>query len=200
MPDRPPQRRLQDPDEWFGEYDWSDPLSAPETRRSRPGEPPDEWVADEPRRRARRVTDVAVTVRTLLVGGGAAAVVLLLIGLAVAGVFSGSGSPARRAGTSTPAATTTPAAPTTTGTAATRPRPPLAPTTTLKPGDTGEQVKRLQRALARLGDSPGGIDGSYGPATLAAVKRFQDSSRLTADGVVGTETLHALQRALRALR
>jgi peptidoglycan hydrolase-like protein with peptidoglycan-binding domain len=43
------------------------------------------------------------------------------------------------------------------------------PRTTLKPGDTGVQVKVLQRALASLGYSAGAVDGQYGPATKQAV-------------------------------
>jgi hypothetical protein len=71
-----------------------------------------------------------------------------------------------------------------------------APATTLKPGDTGSQVKTLQRALATLGFSPGTPDGDYGPATQVAVEKFQVAKRLAEDGVVGPATLAALQRAL----
>jgi hypothetical protein len=71
-----------------------------------------------------------------------------------------------------------------------------APATTLKPGDTGSQVKTLQQALATLGFSPGTPDGDYGPATQVAVERFQVAKRLAEDGVVGPATLAALQKAL----
>jgi N-acetylmuramoyl-L-alanine amidase len=56
----------------------------------------------------------------------------------------------------------------------------------LKRGDTGEDVKALQRKL----NLP--ADGSFGPATEAAVKAFQTSKGLTADGVVGDKTRGAL--------
>jgi peptidoglycan hydrolase-like protein with peptidoglycan-binding domain len=67
----------------------------------------------------------------------------------------------------------------------------------LKPGDTGAQVAVLQRALASLGFSSGKADGLYGPGTTDAVKRFQRSVGLTADGIVGSATLQALAKALR---
>jgi N-acetylmuramoyl-L-alanine amidase len=71
-----------------------------------------------------------------------------------------------------------------------------APTTTLKPGDTGPQVKRLQKALVFLKYSPGKPDGDYGPGTKQAVTNFQTAQGLTADGVVGPQTLAALKKAL----
>ena len=67
---------------------------------------------------------------------------------------------------------------------------------TLTTGASGPQTKRLQRALASLGDKPGAIDGTYGTATAKAVQRFQRSAGLTPDGVVGPKTLAALRRAL----
>jgi hypothetical protein len=71
-----------------------------------------------------------------------------------------------------------------------------APSQTLQPGDTGEQVKTLQKALAALGFSPGTPDGDYGSATQVAVERFQVAKNLAEDGVVGPATLAALQKAL----
>jgi peptidoglycan L-alanyl-D-glutamate endopeptidase CwlK len=73
---------------------------------------------------------------------------------------------------------------------------PPAPSQTLVPGDTGSQVEILQRALAALGFSPGKPDGGYGFATQTAVARFQLSKGLLNDGVVGPQTLAALQYAL----
>jgi putative peptidoglycan binding protein len=66
------------------------------------------------------------------------------------------------------------------------------PTTTLKPGDTGPQVKTLQRELRALGYLVGGIDGSYGTQTSKAVSAFQRARHLTVDGIVGPKTLLAL--------
>jgi peptidoglycan hydrolase-like protein with peptidoglycan-binding domain len=71
-----------------------------------------------------------------------------------------------------------------------------APQQTLKPGDTGEQVKVLQRALTALHFSPGKADGDYGQATQIAVEKFQLSKGLGEDGIVGQQTLAALQQAL----
>ena len=39
----------------------------------------------------------------------------------------------------------------------------------LGPGDSGQDVRQLERALARLGHRPGAIDGRYNGATAAAV-------------------------------
>jgi hypothetical protein len=71
-----------------------------------------------------------------------------------------------------------------------------APEQTLTPGDTGAQVKILQQALTALGFSPGKADGDYGLATKIAVERFQAAKKLPEDGVVGPQTLAALQKAL----
>jgi putative peptidoglycan binding protein len=71
-----------------------------------------------------------------------------------------------------------------------------APAQTLKPGDTGSQVKALQRALAALGFSPGKPDGDYGPTTKIAVERFQVAKGLGEDGIVGPATLNSLQKAI----
>jgi hypothetical protein len=71
-----------------------------------------------------------------------------------------------------------------------------APAQTLKPGDTGSQVKTLQQALAALGYSAGKADGVYGPSTTNAVERFQVAKGLDEDGVMGPATLAALQKAL----
>jgi hypothetical protein len=117
--------------------------------------------------------------------------VCLLGGLAAAGVFSG-GHQSRA-----PAESTVTAPTTTTSPQVTQTQPALtAPPAPLKPGDQGAPVRLLQRALAQLGYSPGTIDGQYGPSTTQAVSRFQRASGLTADGILGPNTLRALTRAL----
>ena len=74
--------------------------------------------------------------------------------------------------------------------------PAQVPSATLAPGDRGSQVEILQRALAALGFLAGKPDGDYGPATQSAVERFQASEGLPQVGVVGPQTLAALQHAL----
>ena len=49
-------------------------------------------------------------------------------------------------------------------------------------------VRVLQRRLVLAGDSPGPIDGLYGPLTMSAVIRFQASRGLAVDGIVGHQT------------
>ena len=61
--------------------------------------------------------------------------------------------------------------------------------TTIKLGDTGDDVKRLQRVFVRTKDmGPEDLDGVFGPKTEQAVKDFQQSNGLTVDGVVGPTT------------
>lgn len=56
-------------------------------------------------------------------------------------------------------------------------------------GDKGSNVSRLQRFLNWYGNYGLSIDGSFGPNTAAAVKRFQDSEGLTMDGSFGPASL-----------
>jgi putative chitinase len=57
----------------------------------------------------------------------------------------------------------------------------------------------LQVSLNKLGADPALIpDGSYGPLTAAAVKEFQESHHLQADGKLSPETLAAIDAALSA--
>lgn len=50
----------------------------------------------------------------------------------------------------------------------------------------------IQRELARLGYSPGPLDGVWGRRTAAAVRAFQAANGLESDGIVGARTLAAL--------
>jgi peptidoglycan hydrolase-like protein with peptidoglycan-binding domain len=72
---------------------------------------------------------------------------------------------------------------------------------TLQVGSTGPDVRRLQIlfVMTKLLDYTG-IDGSFGPQTQDAVKSFQQSSNLTADGVVGQATWNALPADLNTPR
>lgn len=63
---------------------------------------------------------------------------------------------------------------------------------TLRTGDNGDTVRRLQRALRRTPNPAVVVDGSFGPATGAAVRAVQEASGLSVDGVVGPETWAAL--------
>ena len=62
----------------------------------------------------------------------------------------------------------------------------------LKPA---ERVLAAQMALARLGLSPGSIDGLMGPKTSAALKAFQSREGLPATGQLDSETLAQLVTA-----
>jgi len=64
----------------------------------------------------------------------------------------------------------------------------------LRQGVTGSAVVELQTLLTRAGHSTS-PDGSFGPATHAAVVAFQRSHGLTGDGVVGPLTWAALAAA-----
>lgn len=67
-------------------------------------------------------------------------------------------------------------------------------TPTLKRGDKGEYVKKLQTALINLGYNCGnaGADGSFGSGTYDAVVLFQKKNSLVSDGIVGTKTWNKL--------
>jgi peptidoglycan hydrolase-like protein with peptidoglycan-binding domain len=63
----------------------------------------------------------------------------------------------------------------------------------LKRGSSGPDVLTLQSALKQLGFDPHGVDGVFGPGCEAAVIAFQKSKGLTPDGIVGPNTMAALQ-------
>ena len=70
----------------------------------------------------------------------------------------------------------------------------------MRVGNRGWDVAALQFLLARRGFSPGGIDGGFGWGTGSAVRRFQSSAGLTADGLAGSATLSALRHGGSATR
>lgn len=158
--------------------------------RDRGEDASEDWLHDvdpAPARWLESLNRGAVVLAVLAVG-------FLIAVLAAAGVFSSNPPRSAPAVTSVPA-TTSITQPTATASRA-QAQAPSAPTTNLKPGDAGAQVKMLQRALASVGFSVGKIDGRYGPATISAVKQFQRSVKLTDDGIAGRATRVALATAL----
>jgi hypothetical protein len=119
---------------------------------------PDAWRESARRSRARR----AAAARRLRVRRGGRSGLAVLIGALTlaAGVAAAQEAPAPEGG--------------------------AAPPEAIEPGDKGNDVKELQRALKIR------ADGQYGGKTKRAVRRFQRKNGLEADGVAGPETLEAL--------
>ncbi len=69
--------------------------------------------------------------------------------------------------------------------------------TTLRLGSRGDRVRSMQNALINLGFLKGKADGVFGNMTLASVKAFQSSNKLTVDGIAGRQTLSALENAVK---
>jgi lysozyme family protein len=67
----------------------------------------------------------------------------------------------------------------------------ISPWPVVKSGSTEHPVKTLQYLLRARGHSVA-VDGVFGPNTEAAVKAFQTSRGLVADGIVGPLTWAAL--------
>ena len=57
-------------------------------------------------------------------------------------------------------------------------------------GDTGKEVKKLQRFLNAYGDYGLKVDGEVGRKTIEAVKRYQGREKLSVDGCWGQECLN----------
>ena len=64
--------------------------------------------------------------------------------------------------------------------------------------DAGDDAKNIQEALKQLGYdlSKYGTDGLIGSETTAAIKAFQQAKGLSVDGIVGPDTVKALQDAV----
>ncbi len=62
---------------------------------------------------------------------------------------------------------------------------------------TPDRAKQIQTALKKAGFYTGEIDGKLGPRTKKAIKAFQKSKGLTADGVVDAKTWKELNRYLK---
>ena len=60
--------------------------------------------------------------------------------------------------------------------------------TTLRWGDTGAEVKKLQEALKNRGFYSGKLDSTFGSGVYAAVKAFQKQYGLKVDGIAGPAT------------
>ena len=58
-----------------------------------------------------------------------------------------------------------------------------------KIGSRGDEVRQIQSKLKSLGFFNGTVDGIYGAKTQSAVKRYQQSVGINADGVAGPKTL-----------
>jgi LysM repeat protein len=69
---------------------------------------------------------------------------------------------------------------------------PLFGSRDLKRGDFGWDVSVLQFVLARAGLYHGALDGYLDASTAAALRRYQRSAHLTADGIAGPRTLAAI--------
>jgi peptidoglycan hydrolase-like protein with peptidoglycan-binding domain len=83
--------------------------------------------------------------------------------------------------------------------------PDGAPMPTLWEGAKGNVVVSLQQVLTngaagQWGVTPQGVDGVFGPHTLASVRAFQEWGNVATDGVVGDQTwavsLHAASSTL----
>ncbi|MGH9382346.1 MAG: peptidoglycan-binding domain-containing protein [Thermoanaerobaculia bacterium] len=65
---------------------------------------------------------------------------------------------------------------------------------TVKLGDRGARVRRLQEALVEAGLSRLAVDGSFGRPTEAALRKFQVAVGLPSTGVLDTRTAASLAK------
>lgn len=76
----------------------------------------------------------------------------------------------------------------------------------LRPGTSGNEIRRVQIRLNRISRNYPSIpkipatDGIYGPDTEAAVREFQRIFSLTEDGIIGRSTWYAIERIYNAVK
>ena len=63
---------------------------------------------------------------------------------------------------------------------------------------TAAGMDEVQQALVAAGQTPGKVDGVFGPQTSHALIAFQQSAGIPADGVYGPQTKAALEKQLNA--
>ena len=66
----------------------------------------------------------------------------------------------------------------------------------IKPGMQGPGVEDVQNKLSELGFYNGAVDGICGEGTVNAIRRFQQSRGMTADGICGLLTYAAMEETL----
>ncbi|MCT4620137.1 MAG: M14 family metallopeptidase [Marinisporobacter sp.] len=66
----------------------------------------------------------------------------------------------------------------------------------LKRGVEGTDVMEIQSLLKKIGYDPGPIDGIFGEKTQGAVEKFQQDNRLIPTGIIGPNTIKALEPLL----
>ena len=71
--------------------------------------------------------------------------------------------------------------------------PKVTKSPVLRLGSRGDAVKELQTLLKKAGVYSGAVDGVFGQTTRTAVINFQQSKKLTSDGIVGAKTWAALR-------
>ncbi|AFZ03257.1 peptidoglycan-binding protein [Calothrix sp. PCC 6303] len=80
-----------------------------------------------------------------------------------------------------------------------RTNPPVKGSGVLQFGSKGAAVSQLQQNLRSLRFYNGPINGNFGTLTQQAVIRFQQTYRISADGVAGTRTLRTISAALKPI-
>ncbi|PCJ22185.1 MAG: hypothetical protein COB04_00030 [Gammaproteobacteria bacterium] len=72
------------------------------------------------------------------------------------------------------------------------------PQPTLKKGDRGDEVTKLQETLNHLNYQCGRPDGDFGGKTDSAIRLFQANNRLTMDGVYGQGSKNSIESLLQS--